>query len=50
VAADKLLRDITPGQIAAFYQGEQLLGGGVIVEGTSDHTAGACLQPLDTPE
>ena len=31
VTAEKLLRDITPGQIAAFYHGEQLLGGGVIV-------------------
>lgn len=36
VTASKPLRDITPGQIAAFYQGEQLLGGGVIVESTSD--------------
>ncbi len=32
VTSSKLLRDITPGQIAAFYHGEQLLGGGVIVD------------------
>jgi len=32
VTSSKLLRDITPGQIAAFYLGDQLLGGGVIVD------------------
>ncbi len=32
VTSSRLLRDITPGQIAAFYHGEELLGGGVIVD------------------
>ena len=32
VTADQPLRDITPGQIAAFYHGEQLMGGGVIID------------------
>lgn len=32
VIADQLLRDITPGQVAAFYHGEQLVGGGVIID------------------
>lgn len=36
VTSSKLLRDITPGQIAAFYHGEQLLGGGVIVDRSTD--------------
>ncbi|MEL7627029.1 MAG: tRNA 2-thiouridine(34) synthase MnmA [Anaerolineaceae bacterium] len=40
VTADKLLRDITPGQIAAFYDGDHLLGGGVIVKASSHCTNG----------
>jgi len=33
VETDQRLRDITPGQTAAFYEGEKLLGGGIIRAG-----------------